>query len=98
MSRESEEASDLGGSVTAWIGALKANDVAAKRKLWDRYFERLARCARGAFGKNLGVVDEEDIALSALATFFSGAAKGRFPALSDREGLWRLLAFITARK
>jgi DNA-directed RNA polymerase specialized sigma24 family protein len=44
------------------------------------------------------VSDEEDIALSALDSFFRGMARGRLPALDDRRGLWPLLVTITARK
>jgi DNA-directed RNA polymerase specialized sigma24 family protein len=44
------------------------------------------------------VADEEDVALSALASFFRAAEKGRFPNLADRDGLWRLLSRITQRK
>ncbi len=34
----------------------------------------------------------------AFDSFFAAAAHGRFPRLDDREGLWRLLVTITARK
>jgi DNA-directed RNA polymerase specialized sigma24 family protein len=42
--------------------------------------------------------DEEDVALSAFDSFCRGLEQGRFPNLSDREDLWRLLVVITARK
>ena len=42
--------------------------------------------------------DEEDIALSAMHSFFKGAAKDRFPKLEDRDDLWKILLTITARK
>ena len=42
--------------------------------------------------------DEEDVALSALNSFFEGARQGEFPLLTDRTNLWPLLAKITARK
>jgi DNA-directed RNA polymerase specialized sigma24 family protein len=38
------------------------------------------------------------VALSALDSFCRGAQQGRFPQLSDRDDLWRLLVVITARK
>jgi hypothetical protein len=44
------------------------------------------------------MADEEDVALSALDSFFRGARRGRFSDLADREGLWRLLYQITVHK
>ena len=35
------------GSITHWIHAAKAGDEEAAQKLWERYFERLVRLARG---------------------------------------------------
>ena len=34
------------GSVTYWIGQLKAGDQVAAQKLWEGYFEKLVRLAR----------------------------------------------------
>jgi DNA-directed RNA polymerase specialized sigma24 family protein len=42
--------------------------------------------------------DEEDVALSAFASFCAGVRQGRFPRLDDRDDLWRLLVTLTARK
>jgi DNA-directed RNA polymerase specialized sigma24 family protein len=89
------------GSVTRWIGELKAGDVAAAQPLWERYFARLVVLARAklrATRRPGAVEDEEDAALSAFNSFCAGAARGRFPLLSDRDDLWRLLVVITARK
>jgi DNA-directed RNA polymerase specialized sigma24 family protein len=87
------------GSVTHWIGALKAGDDAAAQRLWERYFGELVRLARAKLGAIPRVeADEEDIALSAFHSFFQGAARGRFPRLDDRHDLWSLLVTITARK
>jgi len=44
------------------------------------------------------VADEEDVALSAFDSFCRNAAQGRFPQLFDRDGLWKLLVLLTARK
>jgi DNA-directed RNA polymerase specialized sigma24 family protein len=44
------------------------------------------------------VADEEDVALSAFDSFCRGAEAGRFPQITDRDSLWRLLVTITARK
>ncbi|WP_422925093.1 ECF-type sigma factor [Singulisphaera sp. PoT] len=94
-------ATDDPGSVTRWIGDLKAGDDAAAQPLWERYFERLVQLARAklrATRRPGAVEDEEDAALSAFNSFCTGAARGSFPLLSDRDDLWRLLVVITARK
>jgi DNA-directed RNA polymerase specialized sigma24 family protein len=93
--------SQLCGSVTRWIGDLKAGGDAAARPLWDRYFAQLVRLARDRLrsARRPGAdADEEDAALSAFDSFCRGAARGRFPDLADRDDLWRLLVVITARK
>jgi DNA-directed RNA polymerase specialized sigma24 family protein len=87
------------GSVTHWIHQLKAGEQAAAQPLWEAYFQRLVHLARKKLsGARYPSVDEEDVALSALASFCRGAEHGRFPQLADRENLWRLLVTITARK
>jgi DNA-directed RNA polymerase specialized sigma24 family protein len=88
-------------SITHWISALKDGDLAAAQPLWERYFKRLAGLARRRLraSRPTGVIaDGEDVALSALDSLFEGARRGRFPLLSDRGDLWRLLVVITARK
>ena len=90
---------DAGGSVTRWIGPLKAGDVEAAQALWDRYFDGLVRLARTRLrDAPRAVADEEDVALSAIHCLCRGAAAGRFPQLADRDNLWRLLATIAAQK
>jgi DNA-directed RNA polymerase specialized sigma24 family protein len=89
------------GSITRWIDDLKAGDAAAAQPLWERYFDRLVRMARARFmaSRRRGAeADEEDAALSAFDSFCAGAARGRFPQLTDRQDLWRLLVVITGRK
>jgi DNA-directed RNA polymerase specialized sigma24 family protein len=88
-----------GGSVTRWIGELKAGNTAAAQPLWDRYFRELVRLARARLrDMPRRAADEEDIALSAFDSFWRGAAAGRFPQLCDRDNLWPLLVVLTARK
>ena len=87
------------GSVTTWVEQLRAGNRAAAQHLWDRYFRRLVDLARTRLrGVPRGAADEEDVALSALASFCRGAEQGRFPRLEDRDDLWALLVVITARK
>ncbi|MFL5338638.1 MAG: ECF-type sigma factor [Gemmataceae bacterium] len=87
------------GSITRWLGPLQAGDPAAVRQLWERYFRRLVGLARLKLrSAPRRVADEEDVALSAFDSFCRNAARGRFPELLDREGLWRLLVVVTVRK
>jgi DNA-directed RNA polymerase specialized sigma24 family protein len=87
------------GSVTRWIGQLKAGDRAAASPLWDAYFGRLVHFARDRLrGASRQVADEEDAALSAFNSFCAAAAGGRFPHLADRRTLWPLLSALTRYK
>jgi DNA-directed RNA polymerase specialized sigma24 family protein len=87
------------GSVSHWIGKLKAGDPHASQKLWECYFHRLVGMARTKLqGAPRRAADEEDVALSAFDSFCRGAEQGRFPHLSDRDNLWQLLVKITVRK
>lgn len=89
------------GSVTNWIVDLKAGREEAVQRIWDRYFERLVELARKKLRKAPKIsaeADEEDAAISAFKSICMGASRGRFPNLSDRDDLWRLLVVITARK
>jgi DNA-directed RNA polymerase specialized sigma24 family protein len=87
------------GSVTRWIGGLKAGDPEAARRLWERYFAGLVRLARARLrDAPRAAADEEDAALSAFDSLCRGVSEGRFPRLDDRADLWRILVTITARK
>jgi DNA-directed RNA polymerase specialized sigma24 family protein len=86
-------------SVTEWLRRLKAGDGDAAQLLWERYFSQLVRVSRQRLPAcQRRVADEEDVALSVLDSFCRGAARGRFPRLGDRHGLWPLLVTITMRK
>jgi DNA-directed RNA polymerase specialized sigma24 family protein len=87
------------GSVTHWIGRLKAGEAAAAQKLWEGYFKKMVELARRKLlGMPCRAADEEDVALSAFHSFCRNAEAGRFPQLSDRNSLWPLLVSITAHK
>ena len=88
------------GSVTHWIRDLQAGDEGTvQTELWDRYFRRLVALARSKLRDSPArAMDEEDVALAALQSFFHGVKNDRFPELRDRNNLWPLLAKITARK
>lgn len=73
-------------------------DTLFAQQVWEEFFPRLAGLAR----KKLDaiprrVVDEEDVALSAINSFFNGYKEGRFR-IEERDDMWRLLATIAARK
>jgi RNA polymerase sigma factor (sigma-70 family) len=88
-----------GGSITGWLKELRVGNSAATDALWQRYFPRLVKVAREKLrGAPLGLADEEDVALSVLNCFCRVAQEGRYPDLSDRDDLWRLLLQITARR
>jgi RNA polymerase sigma factor (sigma-70 family) len=87
------------GSVTALVEQLQAGNHEAAQALWERYFPRLVGLARKRLqGTSRRVADEEDVALSAFDSFCRAARDGRFPRLTDRDGLWALLVCITVRK
>jgi len=85
--------------VTQWIMHLADGNQAAAEKIWNEYFGKLVRLARRKLdGMPLRDVDEEDVALSAMNSFYMGVAKGEFGALHNRTDLWKLLVTLTARK
>jgi DNA-directed RNA polymerase specialized sigma24 family protein len=87
------------GSVTCLLAPAQAGDPAAVQQLWERYFRRLVGLARQKLrGAAPAGGDAEDVALSTFTSFWRNAERGRFPLLADRDGLWRLLMVITARK
>jgi RNA polymerase sigma factor (sigma-70 family) len=86
-------------SISQWILGAKQGQSQAINALWGRYFEQLVRLARQRLAERpRRVADEEDLALSAFASFCRAAEAGRLPDLADRDGLWRLLITITAQK
>src|SRR5262249_44160402 len=92
-------ATESRGSITQWLTPLKEGDHAAVQSLWERYFDRLVRLARGKLSGCRGLAaDEEDVALSAFDSFCRAASAGRFPKLNDRDDLWRILVALTLRK
>jgi RNA polymerase sigma factor (sigma-70 family) len=86
-------------NVSHWIDLVKFGDSAAANRIWQHYFERLVQSVRRRLlGQNRAISDEEDIVLSVFDSFYAAAEKGRFPDLSDRDDLWRLLLRMSARK
>ena len=86
-------------NVSQWIVKAKHGDSVAAHQLWQHYYDRLVRAARKNLGAKSGrMVDEEDIAISVFESFYRAARNGRFPQLSGRDDLWRLLLRMSARK
>src|SRR5262249_36556063 len=76
------------GSVTNWIGELKAGNSATAQELWERYFARMVELARKKLHASpRRAADEEDVALSAFDSFWRGAAQERFPKLAGDTGV-----------
>jgi RNA polymerase sigma factor (sigma-70 family) len=88
------------GSVSHWLDQLATEEASvAERQLFDRYFEKLIEVARLKLrSASRSIDDEEDLALSAIDSFFRRAAGGEFPELSRRHELWSLLVTMVARK
>ena len=86
-------------NVSHWIDQAKLGDSVAAHQLWQHYYDRLIRAARQHLrGQNRGMADEEDIVVSVFESFYRAAENGRFPDLSGRDDLWRLLLTMSARK
>jgi DNA-directed RNA polymerase specialized sigma24 family protein len=88
------------GSVTHWLNQLAGDDDSvAQRALFDRYFAKLVELGQQKLNSApRAVEDEEDLALSAMDSFFRRAADGQFPLLAHRHELWSLLVTIVTRK
>ena len=85
--------------VTAWIESAGKGDDLAAYHLWEHCFPKLLRYAQKKLPDRLRrAMDEEDVALSALKSFFSANQRGAFPDLASRDDLWKLLVCIAARK
>jgi DNA-directed RNA polymerase specialized sigma24 family protein len=86
-------------SVSIWLDQLRGGNEQAAAQLWHRYFDRVAALARARLGTTpQKAADEEDVALSVFDTLCRGVTAGRYPQLTDRNGLWPLLAVLTVRK
>ncbi|MGL4593149.1 MAG: ECF-type sigma factor [Thermoguttaceae bacterium] len=85
--------------ISSWLLDLASGDAEVSRRLWNEYFGKLVRLARRKLaGMPLRDVDEEDIALSAMNSFYTGMCEKKFESIRNREDLWKLLVTITARK
>ena len=89
----------LESDMTCWIQRLGDGDSLAAQHLWEAYFEKLVHLARKKLeGVALRAADEEDVAISAMYSFYRGMREKKFAWVADRTDLWKLLVTITARK
>jgi len=85
--------------VSQWLLHLAEGDSNAAQKIWNDYFGKLVRLARRKLeGIPNRDSDEEDVALSAMNSFYQGLAQHKFDHLHNRDDLWKLLVTITVRK
>ena len=86
-------------SISQWLLNLAGEDAETAEKIWNDYFGKLARLARRKLdGLPHRDFDEEDVALSAMHSFYQGIVKHKFDHIHNRDDLWKLLVTITARK
>jgi RNA polymerase sigma factor (sigma-70 family) len=80
------------------LAGLRRGDATAATALFGRYSERLIALARKRLdGRTRQKVDPEDVVQSVFRSFFRRHNKGKV-SVADADGLWSLLAVITARK
>jgi DNA-directed RNA polymerase specialized sigma24 family protein len=70
------------GSFTSWFDQIERGDSRAAQTLWERYFPKLVHLARAklqGMGVRRAAADEEDVALSAMTSFFKAVKMAAFP-------------------
>jgi DNA-directed RNA polymerase specialized sigma24 family protein len=93
-------ASEDAGELTQLLFRIQnSRDEDACARLWQSVYERIVTYARGRIAvKDQRVADDEDIAQSAMKSFFRAAEAGRFRTLTNSDELWRILITVMARK
>ncbi len=90
---------DSDRSVTEWLQEIQQGvEGEPQEQLLDHFLRRLTALARKRLGSLRTYEDEDDVALSAMKSFFLRAPDGAFGELTDRNSLWSLLAAITINK
>ena len=89
----------MSDEISLYLQQSQKIDGQTAEAVWREFFPRLMQLAR----KKLGSLprrdaDEEDIAQSAMISFFNGLEQNRFANLDGRDEIWRLLVTIAARK
>jgi RNA polymerase sigma factor (sigma-70 family) len=91
------------GSVSRLLSGLREGNEEAVRQLWRRYFRPLVRLARTRLAPGQCTSrDAEDVALEAFwglcDRLARPASEKRFPELTNRAHLWKLLTCFTVRQ
>lgn len=87
------------GSITNFLGNLRAGNRDAAHELWNRFCPRLLALARQTLSGRLPRgADPEDAVQSAFISFWQQAERGDIAGEMDRVQLWNLLGLITVRK
>jgi len=85
--------------VSQWLLRLADGDGDTAQEIWNDYFGKLVSLARQKLG---GIprrdYDEEDVAISAMHSFYQGMMQQKFDHVRNRNDLWKLLVTITVRK
>ena len=91
---------NVNGSISnALLDIIKYRDETNFVLLWDRYFPQLVQFIQPRiYRRHRRLVDAEDIASATLAELINSLRVGDYHTLKNRDGLWRLLVVIGARK
>ncbi len=82
--------------ITIWIGSVKAGDGEAANRIWRHYSPQVVALARTRLPIWLRrIVDDDDIASSAVRAVIMDLRAGKLPDLNNRADLCSLLACIT---
>lgn len=86
--------------ITKLFHRLRAGrDEDAAAELWNLYYPRLVDVARRGLGNQpRRMADEEDVACSAMRSFFQATENGRLNEIQNRDELWKVLLTFTIRK
>ena len=85
-------------SVTQWLSGLRAGRKEAIAALWERYCGQCRAIARRRLREAGRVIDVDDVVTEAFLSFCAAARTGKFPDLTSRDNVIRLLAAFTMRK
>jgi RNA polymerase sigma factor (sigma-70 family) len=77
---------------------LRAGDPDAATWVWQECYPRLSQVAQRRLSRHLVSADGEDVAASAMRTFYRRLSLGQFKAIADLHELWALLTTLTVRK